>query len=294
MDIALTCALGRAHAACQAWSFLHACRTLGLDGTGRAQRSYPWTIWDGIAQPRSQASRCRHGLAYRRCTRLTYGIPASPRDCLGSWDAVWQAPRISVLAALSASIAREPNAPTCGRARTGLPSAARWRRSTWTGCQRTDRGALIGSPYVRQGGWRCVTSRGCVMDIALTFARARANAACQASSSLDACRTLGLDGTTIDPRSCPWTICDRIAQPRSQASRCRRGLALRRSPWIGNGHRSHMHPAWAHAACQASSSLDACRTLGLDGTKMAQRSYPWRARTGLPSAARWRSRHGLA
>ncbi len=50
--------------------------------------------------------------------------------------------------------------------------------------------------------------------------------------------------------------------------------------------------ARAHAACQASLSLDACRTLGLDCTKMAQRSYQWTARTGLPSAARWRRSGG--
>lgn len=59
------------------------------------------------------------------------GIPASLRDSLGFWDAVWQAPRSSVLAALSASIAREPNAPTLGLVRTGLHRAARWRR--WGG-----------------------------------------------------------------------------------------------------------------------------------------------------------------
>lgn len=77
------------------------------------------------------------------------------------------------------------------------------------------------------------------MDIALTFALARATAACQAPACLGACRALGLDGTVIAQRSYPWTRWDRIAQHRSQASRCHRGLACRRSPWLTLGYRPH-------------------------------------------------------
>lgn len=78
------------------------------------------------------------------------GIPASLRDSLGFWDAVWQAPRSSVLAALSVSIAREPNAPTLGLVRTGLHRAARWRR--WGGVRR------VGA------SWRCCRPLSCPVN----------------------------------------------------------------------------------------------------------------------------------
>jgi len=43
-------------AACRASSCLDARRTLVLDGTRRAQRSYPWTGWDWLAPRRSLAA----------------------------------------------------------------------------------------------------------------------------------------------------------------------------------------------------------------------------------------------
>ena len=87
--------------------------------------------------------------------------------------------RASMLAALSAWIAQGwPNAATRGLAVTGLPNPARKRR-----------GVVV--------DLRTVAARGCFMDIALAFALGRAHAACQASSCLDACRTLGLDCTRM-------------------------------------------------------------------------------------------------